>query len=316
MKYLVPMILAAVALLGSGCATTAITARPASAEMPSFVQPDQLAAPKVALVLSGGAARGFAHIGVLRVLLREGLRPDLVVGSSAGAIVGAVYASGLPLADIEALAASLNTETLLDISPWRMVTEGLGLGLARGEQLERFLRNVLPAPMQAFPVPFAAVATDVKTGETVVLNHGDAALALRASSAVPGLYEPVIVGGRMLADGQIVSPLPVDAALQLGAQRVVAVDVVYPPQQASLTNPLAMIFQTVTIGTYRQMLMERSRAHVVISPAIAATDGQLGLGDRVTLIEAGERAAELVLPQLRALFESPQATNLSTPVPD
>ena len=316
MTYLAALIWIGVALLGGGCATTATIARPVAAEMPSFVQPSQLAAPRVALVLSGGAARGFAHIGVLRVLLREGLRPDLVVGSSAGAIVGAVYASGMPLADIEALAASLGTATLLDISLWRMVKEGLGLGLARGEQLEGFLRNALPAPMQAFPIPFAAVATDVKTGETVVLNHGDAALALRASSAVPGLYEPLNINGRMLADGQIVSPLPVDTALRLGAQRVVAVDVVYPPQQASLTNPLDMVFQTVTIGTYRQMLLERSRAQVVISPAIAATDGQLGLRDRVMLIEAGERAAEQVLPALRVLFGRSIGEGQREPRPD
>lgn len=307
MKYLTALVLIGIAVFASGCATTPALVRPSSTEMPSFVQPHPLSAPKVALVLSGGGARGFAHIGVLRVLLREGLRPDLVVGSSAGAMVGAVYASGMPLADIEVIAASLSLSTLLDISPWQMLTQGLGLGLARGDPLEGLLRQSLPLPIQAFPVAFAAVATDVKTGETVVLNHGDAALAVRASSAVPGLYEPVNVSGRMLADGQIVSPLPVDAALRLGARRVVAVDVVYPPQQSSLTNPLAMVFQTVTIGTYRHMLIERSRADLVISPVIAATDSQLGLSDRVMLIAAGERAAEQALPALRALFEQPNS---------
>ena len=297
----VPALLWLASLL-SACATPA---PPVSLlnerDLPRYVAPSSVNPPRVALVLSGGSARGFAHLGVLRVLEREGLRPDLVVGTSAGAIVGGLYASGMPVDAIEALAQRLDWFTVFDIDPVRSLLGGLGLGLAKGQRMEVFLRQALHAPMQSFPTRFAAVATDLNSGETVVLNHGDAALAMCASSAVPGMLEPVNIGGRLLGDGQIVSPLPVAVARQLGAQVVIAVDVVYPPQHSSLTNPVSVLFQTVLISSYRQLLNERPQADLVLSPAIV-TAGQLGLSDRGWLIRAGIAAAEAALPQLRAAF--------------
>lgn len=298
--------LVAVAASVSGCASLA-TPGPAPDEaidVPRYVAPLDAERPRVALVLSGGAARGFAHIGVLRVLEREGLKPDLVVGASVGAIVGALYASGLPVAEIEAVAARLGWSTLFDIDPVRALLGGIPLGLARGERLEAFLREPLRTPMQSFPIRFAAVTTDLSTGETVVLNHGDAARALRASSAVPGLYEPVDVGGRRLVDGQVVAPMPVAAARRLGAQLVIAVDVVYPPEQSSVSNAISVLFQTMLISTWRHLLNERSQADVVVSPAIAPTSSQYGLSDRDWLIKAGEMAAEKALPQLGAAMRA------------
>jgi NTE family protein len=242
---------------------------------------------------------------VLRVLEREGLRPDLVVGASAGAIVGALYASGLPVAEIEAVSARLGWGTLIDFDPIRSVLLGaMPLGIARGERLEAFLREPLPAPMQSFPLRFAAVATDLANGEMVLLNYGDAARALRASSAVPGLYEPVDVNSRRLVDGQVVSPLPVAAARRLGAQVVIAVDVVYPPEQSSMSNPISVLFQTMLISTWQHLLRERAHADLIVSPAIAPTSSQYGLGDREWLIKAGEAAAEKALPQLRAAMRA------------
>ena len=270
---------------------------------PRFEAASSAPASRVALVLSGGAARAFAHIGVLRVLEREGLRADLVVGCSAGAIVGAYHASGVPVAQIEALAARLDLPTLIDIEPLRILFGGWGLGLARGERLETFLRETIPLPLQSMPTRFAAVATDMQTGEQVVLNRGDTARALRASTAVPGLYEPVRAAGRLLGDGQITSPLPVDAARQLGATVVIAVDVVYPPQYAAVSNPLYVLFQAITIATYRLMTRERDRADLVITPVIGPTD-DLALSDREWLISAGEAAAEGALPALRAAFKA------------
>ena len=241
-------------------------------------------------------------MGVLRVLEREGLRPDLVVGTSAGAIAGALYASGMSIDKIEALAAQLEWFTVFDVNPWRSLREGMGLGLVKGKRLESFLREALRSPIQAFPMGFAAVATDLNSGETVVLNHGDAALALRASSSVPGLLEPVLVGGRLLGDGQIVSPMPVAVARQLGARVVVAIDVVYPPQNSTLTGPWSVLSQTLLIASYRQLLIERTQADLVLSPTMA-TEGQWGLADRAQLIQAGVIAAEAALPQLRVAFE-------------
>ena len=289
-------------LLVSGCSTTALAPQPAI-DLPRYVAPSAAKPPRVALVLSGGSARGFAHIGVLRVLEREGLRPDLVVGTSVGAIIGGLYASGLSVGAIEALGEQLNWFTVFDIDPVDSILSGLGLGLAKGKRLEAFLRRAMHAPMQAFPTRFAAVATDFNSGQTVVLNHGDAALAIRASSAIPGLLEPVDIGGRLLGDGQVVSPLPVEVARQLGARVVIAVDVVYPPQHSNLTSPISVLFQTMLIASWRQLLVQRQQADLVLLPLIEAK-GQLGLGDRAWLVNAGVKAAEAALPQLRAAFAS------------
>lgn len=306
-RWRLPFALTLLALLGA-CATVTPKSNPAVAsdDAPRFIAPGGANPPRVALVLSGGSARGFSHLGVLRVLEREGLRPDLVVGTSAGAIVGGLYASGMTLEAIEAIeahAARLDWFTVFDVDPLRSLMRGLGLGFAKGERLEKFLRQPLRAPMQSFPIRFAAVATDLNSGETVVLNHGDAALAMRASAAVPGMLEPVDAGGRLLGDGQIVSPMPVAVARQLGAAVVVAVDVVYPPRHSSLTNPVSVLFQTVLISSYRHLLNERQQADLVVSPAIEST-GQLGLADRDWLVKAGVDAAEAALPRLRAIFDA------------
>ena len=290
----------------AGCASTIFISSKAPGDLPPIDPPRFEAQARgapldVALVLSGGAARAFAHLGVLRVLEREGLRPDLVVGASAGAMVGAYYARGMPVAQIEAQAARLDLPTLIDIDPVKTLLGGFGLGIAKGERLEAFLRESLDLPLQKLALPFVAVATDLNTGEPVPLNHGDTPRALRASSAMPGLYEPVRVGERVLGDGQISSPLPVAAARALGARMVIAVDVVYPPQNASLTSPMAVLFQTVTISTYRHLLREREQADLVIRPDIPPT-ADLALSDREWLIAAGEAAAEQVLPALRAAF--------------
>ncbi|MCW5660063.1 MAG: patatin-like phospholipase family protein [Burkholderiaceae bacterium] len=296
----------------AGCASTIFISSQAPGDIAPVDEPRfearTLDAPqRVALVLSGGATRAFAHLGVLRVLEREGLRPDLVVGSSAGAIVGAHYAAGKPVAEIEALAARLNLPTLIDIDPVKTLLGGFGgLGLAKGQRLEAFLRESIGAPLQSLPIRFAAVATDLNNGETLLLNHGDTARALRASSAMPGLYEPVHAGGRVLGDGQIASPLPTGAARLLGARVVVGVDVVYPPQHATLTSAMSVLFQTMTISTYRHLQRERELADLVITPEIPSTS-DLALSDREWLIAAGEAAAEKALPALRAAFRKPQA---------
>ena len=285
----------------SACASTSPPL--ALPDLPRYVAPSITKAPRVALVLSGGSARGFAHLGVLRVLEREGLRPDLVVGTSVGAIIGGLYASGLSVGAIEALGEQLNWFTVFDIDPVDSILSGLGLGLAKGKRLEAFLRRAMHAPMELFPTRFAAVATDLNSGQTVVLNHGDAALAMRASSAIPGMLEPVEIGGRLLSDGQIVSPMPVEVARQLGARVVIAVDVVYPPQQSNLTSPVSVLFQTMVISSWRHLQSQRQQADLVLSPVIEVS-GQLGLSDRVWLIKAGSAAAEAGLPQLKAMFSA------------
>lgn len=287
-----------------GCATTSLDrASPVAnlPEEPSFLAPGMGTQYGCALVLSGGGARGFAHLGVLRILEREGLRPDLVVGSSAGAIVGALWASGMKVAEIERASDQLDWSVLFDFDPVRAVLGGIGLGLVRGDRLEQFLRQYLVKPIESFPMPFAAVATDMETAETVALNRGDAAKAVRASCAIPALYEPVRAHGRLLADGQISSPLPVPAARQLGAVNILAVDVIYPPQHSQITNPMSMLFQSLIVSGWRHLLVERAQANLVIAPQIRSS-GQLGLGSRDWIIKAGEKAAMERVVEIAQLF--------------
>ncbi len=182
----------------------------------------------VGLVLSGGGARGFAHIGVLRVLERQGAAFDVIAGSSMGAIVGALYAAGNSPDDIHELAATTTWRDVVDIS--------LGTGLMKGTRLRALLEEHLPATFEELEVPLAIVTTDIESGEEVVHTEGDLVSAVLASASFPGAFEPVHMGGRTLADGGIVNNLPVGAALLLGANRTIASDVT-PPRQSVYVGP-------------------------------------------------------------------------------
>ncbi len=172
---------------------------------------------RVGLVLSGGGARAFAHIGVLRVLARAGASFDVVAGTSMGAIVGALYASGYTPDEIHEIARGIGWRDVVDIS--------LQAGLIKGDKLEALLAEHLPPDFEDLKVPLAVTTTDVETGEAVVLYEGDLVKAVRASSSFPGAIEPLLLHGRVLADGGIVNNLPVAAAALLGATRTVASDV-------------------------------------------------------------------------------------------
>ena len=272
---------------------------------PRFVPADRSVhpAPRVALVLSGGAARGFAHVGVIKALEANGLRPDLVVGASAGSIVGALYASGLSGREVEWAIQRMTGATFADLS-----LPGLGLvpgslGMFTGNELHRFIdREVRHHRIEDFPIRFAAIATDLATGSPAVFNAGDVGRAVSASSAVPGLVQPARIGDRLYGDGQISSPVPVEAARKLGALRVIAVDVIYPPTDAALTSAMRVVFQAFTIAAYRIKQYEIAMADAVITPDLGHTSGQWSFNERAWLIAAGEEAAVHALPRLRPLF--------------
>jgi len=248
-----------------------------------------------ALVLGGGGCRGYGHLGVLRVLEREGLRPDLIVGSSAGSLVGVLYAAGLSTERIAKLGEGLTPNVLRDwIFP--------NLGLFSGAGIARFVRKQIGArPIESLPIRFAAVATDLRTGERVMLERGDAGLAIQASSSAPGLLEPVVMEGRLLVDGNIVAPVPVSAAHGLGARRVVAVDVTFPPDEANLSDPFDALYQGFSILTRKLALEERNLADVMLAPAIPEHHS-MSATVIAEHVRAGERAAEKALPRLRELF--------------
>lgn len=258
----------------------------------------------VALVLSGGSARGFAHVGVIKVLEQQGLKPDIIVGTSAGSIVGALYASGLTATELEAAVAQMDKSVFNDY-----VLPGLGflpgeMGFVRGEKLHRFIDARLKTHLiDDFPIRFAAVATELSTGKVTAFNSGDAGLAVVASSAVPGVITPVVIDRRYYGDGQIASPLPVATARELGAKIVIAVDVVYPPQDAFLNSAVSVLFQSFAVSVHKLKEFEKAGADLVIAPSLEKTSGQFTFSDRQKLVDAGEQTALKLLSTIRDVFE-------------
>ncbi|MBB6099147.1 NTE family protein [Deinobacterium chartae] len=180
------------------------------------------------LALGGGAARGFAHLGVMGVLEREGLQPDLISGTSMGGLLGAFFAAGHSAAEVQRLAAGPVWASLIDLLP--------GSGLLRFSGLEALLRSHLPPTFEELKRPLCVTATDLISGRQVYLHRGDLYKALTCTIAYPGAVDPTWYGDQLLADGGILNQLPVDAALFLGARRVLAVDVTAPAQLALRPN--------------------------------------------------------------------------------
>ena len=250
---------------------------------------------RVALALGGGGCRGHGHIGVIRVLETSGLKPDLVVGSSAGSLVGALYAAGMSADEMEYYGQRMSPNLLRD---WVFPK----LGLFGGSRIRRFVADRVGArTIESLPMRFAAVATNLKTGALVALDTGDLGLAVQASSSAPGLLEPVSIGGQLLVDGNLSAPVPVVAARRLGARHVVAVDVTFPPELADLSDPFDALYQGFSILTRKLAIEERVVADLVIEPKLPEHH-DMSTVTLKALVEAGERAALEAMPKLRALF--------------
>jgi NTE family protein len=272
-----------------------VLALAAGAALGAGASPTRAAPARVALVLGGGGCRDHGHIGVIRALEKNGLRPDLVVGSSAGSMVGALYAAGMTSDQIERYGQQLNSNLLRD---WVFPK----LGLFGGDAIRRFVdERVGPLRIESMPTRFAAVATDLKSGERAIFDRGDLGLAVQASSSIPGLIEPVRIGERLYVDGNLAGPMPVRAARHLGAKHVIAVDVSFPPEQASLGDPYDALYQAFSILTRKLALEERATADVVIAPQLPKHD-DMGPATLKALVEAGERSTLEAMPKLRVLF--------------
>ena len=245
----------------------------------------------VAVVLGSGGPRGFAHIGALLALEEAGIRPDLVVGSSAGALVGALYASGKSPRELEAMARDVN---VLDFFEVRMVTGGLATGRAVQDYVNR---HVGDRPIEAFPMAFAAVAAREGTSLAVVFNAGDAGGAVRASSASPGQFEPVRIGGEALVDGDEASPVPIRAARQLGAKVVIAIDVSAHRSTSPPDAPAEWVRKDERRAA--QVRAEAGEADVLVHPDIGYYAGHTAeYRQRVIAIAAA--ATRERLPEIRA----------------
>jgi NTE family protein len=248
--------------------------------------------PRVGLALGGGAARGFAHIGVIQVLEEAGVRPDLVVGTSAGSLVAALYAAGRSGAELAQLALTMDEGAITD---WSFP----GRGLIRGDALARFVREHTGArTIEQMRLPLGIVATDLDTGEPILFQRGDTGLAVRASSAVPAVFQPVRIGSREYVDGGLVSPVPVRFARQMGAELVIAVDISTPPDGAQTGDVFRMLLQTFSIMGKSINRFELREADVVVRPDLRGV-GSAAFTERTRALAAGREAGRLALPALR-----------------
>jgi len=256
--------------------------------------------PKFGLALGGGAARGFAHVGVIQVLEEAGIKPDMVVGTSAGSVVAAFYASGKDGAQLQKAAETMEEATITD---WTVPL--LGRGMMRGDGLARYVnKQTGNRRIEDFKMPLGIVATDLKTGEGILFQRGDVGTAVRASSSVPSVFEPVRIGNREFVDGGLVSPVPVRYARQMGAEYVLAVDISSPPESGKTGDMFDILMQTFTIMGKSINKLELRDADLVVRPALSDV-GSADFKARRRSIEAGRAAMLQALPQLKAALATP-----------
>ena len=276
----------------AGCQSVPPATRPLEAP-PTPAPPAPPRPPRLGLALGGGAARGFAHIGVIQVLEEAGIKPDLVVGTSAGSLVAALYAAGRNGTELAALAQSMDEGAITD---WAFP----GRGLIRGEALARYVREQTgQRAIEQMSLPLGIVATDLDSGLPILFQRGDTGMAVRASSAVPAVFQPVKIGTREYVDGGLVSPVPVRFARQMGAELVVAVDISTPPDGAPTGDPFKMLMQTFSIMGKSINHFELRDADVVVRPRLQGV-GSADFTARSRAIAAGREAAQGVLAPLRA----------------
>jgi NTE family protein len=297
----------------AACALACRTAAPvAPPSLPPAAPTVEARPPKVALVLGGGAARGFAHVGVIRVLEQERLPIDLVVGTSVGSLIGALYASERNAFELEWAAFQLKQEDLFD---YGMLSAVLGMGLARGERLEAFVKGkVKQQTIEELPLPFAAVATDLNWGTRIVLDHGPVGRAVRASSAIPGVFEPVVIDGKLLVDGGVVDNIPIEVARAKGADLVVAVDISEDVGNVNIKNLVDVLLQSSNIMFSVNVAHRRAGADVLVQPKVGGI-GMLDFARRKEAMDAGIAAAREAAPRIRAAIEAWKARKAAEGAP-
>ena len=247
---------------------------------------------KIGIALGGGAAKGFAHIGVIKMLEANGFAPTLVAGTSAGSVVGALYASGLDAFELQKKAIAMDEANIRDLQ-W---SSG---GLVLGQKLEDYVNDqVHRKPLEQLTKPFVAVATRLEDGDRTMFSRGNTGQAVRASSSVSGVFQPVTIGKYHFVDGGIVSPVPVDAVRQLGADVVIAVDISNKARGKSPSDMLGTLSQSIAIMGQKLGQAELARADVIIRPKVLDI-GSMDFSQRANAIFEGEKAALIAMPQIR-----------------
>ena len=253
---------------------------------------------KVGLALGAGAARGFAHIGVLKSLDQAGIKADVIAGTSAGSLVGVFYAAGFTPWQMEDVALKVRDIDVADMST--ASKRGMFAGEALQKLVNGYVKNAL---IESFKIPFGAVATDLRTGDMVLMRTGDAGQAVRASCSIPGVFVPASINGKELVDGGLTSPLPVQAARQLGADFVIGVDVGAKPQNPVQSGLYEVLLQSFEVMGRALTKAESVQAEFMIRPDTAkfsSTD----FAARKELIQSGYEASELGLARLKLAIAS------------
>ncbi|MCX5841592.1 MAG: patatin-like phospholipase family protein [Deltaproteobacteria bacterium] len=257
--------------------------------------PPPLKPANIAVVLGAGAVKGFAHIGVLKILESQKIPIHMVVGTSVGSLVGSLYAYGYDAYNLQIIAYALERDDLIDITfPDN--------GFVKGEKLENYVnRMVKDTPIEKFRIPFHAVATNIQTGEEMVFGTGNAGMAVRASCSIPGIFKPTRISGKTYADGGIVSPLAVDVARRYGADVVIAVDISTGPDATIPQGTVETILQSVDIMYAKIAALQIPRADVVIKPSVSRI-GSTDFTRKHEAILEGEKAALAAMPAIQAIL--------------
>lgn len=301
--------------------------------LPLLVHASEASRPKVGLVLSGGAARGLAHIGVLKALEEQGIKIDAIAGTSMGAVVGGLYASGYKIDELEKLALNIDWQAALSDAPPRedvpfrrkqddrdfLVKQklsfrddgslGLPLGVIQGQNLALLLESLLAhtsdtRDFDKLPIPFRAVATDISNGEKVVFRKGHLPQVIRASMSIPAVFAPVELDGRLLVDGGMTDNIPLDVAREMGVDVAIVVDIGTPLRnRKQLTTVVDVLNQSITLMTRsnsEEQLAALKSSDVLIQPALAAF-GVTDFGKAQEMIDAGYRATRILDARLAQL---------------
>jgi len=293
---------AAASAVLAACTSAGRPTQPASASAPPKTEPPRPL--RIGLALGGGAARGFAHIGVIKALEARNVRVDLLAGTSAGSVIAALSASGMNGIAINKLALTMDEAS---ISDWAMPFRARGIlqGVALQNYLNRTLEN---RPIEKMARPLGIVATDLKTGQPILFQRGNTGIAVRASCSVPSIFEPVKIGGHEYVDGGLVSPVPAAFARKMGADFVIAVDISARPETALTQSSFDVLMQTFTIMGQTIKAYELDKyADAVIRPNLAAMSSG-DFGQRNAAILAGEEAVARIWPELQQQLAGRAAT--------
>jgi NTE family protein len=257
---------------------------------PKEIQPP-LRQAKVAVVLGAGASKGFAHIGVLKVLESNKIPVHMIVGTSAGSFVGSLYAYGFNAFELQKLSFALQKDDVVDLT----IPDN---GFIKGEKLEGYINHILRnTPIEKLRIPFYAVATDIQTGKEVVFGSGNTGTAVRASCSIPGIFVPPVISGKMYVDGGVVSPVAVDAAKRYGADIVIAVDISSDLEAAMPKGIIDTILQSIGIMYSKLSAVQLAKADVVIKPKVGYIVSS-DFSKRHEAVLEGEKAAIEALPKI------------------